>query len=134
MVLTKKINLLPLLLILLLLLNCNKSRSYERKCTDFHLGDFYAESSDDDGNTYRTTFSRNGSNIQIEEYDGKIDSSYIRWVNDCEMILSPVNPKKMSEKKNIFIKILTTNDSSYTFEYSFLGQSDKFKGKAIKIR
>ncbi len=132
MVLTRKINLL-LLLMFLLLLNCNKSNSNERKCTDFHSGDFYTETSVN-GITYRSTFSRNSSNIQIEEFQGKIDSSYVRWVNDCEMILSPVNPKKMSEKKNIFIKILTTNDTSYTYEYSYLGQSNKFKAKAIKTR
>ena len=72
--------------------------------------------------------------IQIEEFEGKIDSSYVRWVNDCEMILSPIKPKKMSEKKNIFIKILTTNDSSYTYEYSYLGESNKLKAKAIRIR
>ena len=132
MVLTKKINLL-LLLMFLLLLSCDKSRSNERKCTDFHSGDFYTETLVN-GITYRSTFSRDSSNIQIEEFQGKIDSSYVRWVNDCEMILSPVNPKKMSEKKNIFIKILTTNDSSYTYEYSFLGQSNKFKAKAIRIK
>ena len=74
------------------------------------------------------------SNIQIEEFEGKIDSSYVRWVNDCEMILSPIKPKKMSEKKNIFIKILTTNDSSYTYEYSYLGESNKLKANAIRIR
>ena len=79
-------------------------------------------------------FLRDGSNIQTEEFLGKIDSSYVRWVNDCEMILSPINPKKISEKKNIFIKILTTNDSSYTYEYSYLGESNKLKAKAIRIR
>jgi hypothetical protein len=50
------------------------------------------------------------------------------------MILSPIKPKKMSEKKNVFIKILTTNDSSYTYEYSYLGESNKLKAKAIRIR
>ena len=130
MVLTKKTN--PLLLIILTLsfTNCD---TIERNCKDFQTGDFYTETSVN-GITYKSTFSRNSSNIQIEEFQGKIDSSYVRWVNDCEMILSPVNPKKMSEKKNIFIKILTTNDTSYTYEYSYLGQSNKFKAKAIRIR
>ena len=82
----------------------------------------------------RQSFYRHGDGIQIEEFEGKIDSSYVRWVNDCEMILSPVNPKSMSEKKNILIKILTTTDSSYTYEYSFLGNSNKLKAKAFKIK
>ena len=130
MVLTKKTN--PLLLIILFIsfTNCEK---IERNCKDFHSGAFYTETSVN-GITYKSTFSRNSSNIQIEEFEGKIDSSYVRWVNDCEMILSPIKPKKMSEKKNIFIKILTTNDSSYTYEYSYLGESNKLKAKAIRIR
>ena len=121
-----------LLLILLLLCytNCEK---IERNCKDYHSGNFYTETLVN-GITYKSTFSRDSSNIQIEEFEGKIDSNYVRWVNDCEMILSPINPKKMSEKKNIFIKILTTTDSSYTYEYSYLGQSKKLKAKAIRIR
>ena len=72
--------------------------------------------------------------IQIEEFEGKIDSSSVRWVNDCEMILSPINPKSLNEKKNILIKILTTTDSSYTYEYSYLGNSKKLKAEAIRIK
>ena len=130
MALIKKIN--PILLILVFI-SCKKYETIERNCKDFHSGVFYTETSVN-GTNYKSSFSRNNSNIQIEEFEGKTDSSYVRWVNDCEMILSPINPKKMSEKKNIFIKILTTSDSSYTYEYSYLGQSKKFKAKAIKIR
>lgn len=130
MVLTKKTNLLMLILLLLCYTNCEK---IERNCKDYHSGNFYTETLVN-GITYKSTFSRDSSNIQIEEFEGKIDSNYVRWVNDCEMILSPINPKKMSEKKNIFIKILTTTDSSYTYEYSYLGQSKRLKAKAIRIR
>lgn len=130
MVLTKKTNLLMLILLLLCYTNCKK---IERNCKDYHSGNFYTETLVN-GITYKSTFSRDSSNIQIEEFEGKIDSNYVRWVNDCEMILSPINPKKMSEKKNIFIKILTTTDSSYTYEYSYLGQSKRLKAKAIRIR
>ena len=45
------------------------------------------------GITYKSTFSRNSSNIQIEEFEGKIDSSYVRWVNDCEMIYHQLSQK-----------------------------------------
>ena len=86
------------------------------------------------GTTYKSTFLRNYNGIQIEEFEEKIDSSNVRWVNDCEMILSPINPKNLNEKKNILIKILTTTDSSYTYEYSFLGNSEKLKAEAIKIK
>ena len=130
MVLTKKTNLLLLILLLICYTNCEK---IERNCKDFHSGNFYTETLVN-GITYKSTFSRDSSNIQIEEFEGKIDSNYVRWINDCEMILSPINPKKISEKKNIFIKILTTTDSSYTYEYSYLGQSKKLKAKAVRIR
>ena len=128
----KKINPLLLITILIFHTSCD-TISPERHCKSFHFGNFFTETSVN-GITYKSTFSRNNSNIQIEEFEGKIDSSYVRWVNDCEMIISPINPRNMSEKKNIFIKILTTNDSSYTYEYSYLGQSKKLKAMAIKIK
>lgn len=130
MVLIKKAKPLSLIFLFIFLLNCISTK---RNCKDFHRGNFYTETIVN-GIKYKSTFSRDNSGIQIEEFEGKIDSSYVRWVNECEMILSPINPKKMSEKKNIFIKILTTNDTSYTYEYSFLGQTNKLKAEAIKIR
>ena len=127
MVVLKKIS--PLLLIIFFI-SCNNP---ERNCKDYHLGNFYTETTENN-KTYKTTFSRKYNGIQIEEYEGKIDSSRVRWVNDCEMILTSINPKKLTDKKNILIKILTTTDSSYTFEYSFLGYSQKLKAEAIRIK
>ena len=130
MVHLKKINPLLFVALTMIIYSCNNTA---RDCEDFHTGNFYTETSANDI-IYKSSFYRNGDGIQIEEFEGKIDSSYVRWVNDCEMILSPVNPKSMSEKKNILIKILTTTDSSYTYEYSFLGNSNKLKAKAFKIK
>ena len=130
MVHLKKINPLLFVALTMIIYSCNNP---VRDCEDFHTGNFYTETSANDI-IYKSSFYRNGDGIQIEEFEGKIDSSYVRWVNDCEMILSPVNPKSMSEKKNILIKILTTTDSSYTYEYSFLGNSNKLKAKAFKIK
>jgi hypothetical protein len=56
-----------------------------------------------------------------------------RWINNCELVLRTLNPKSKSELKNIHIKILTTTDSSYTYEYSFVGENRKEIGLAIKI-
>tara|TARA_B100000945_G_scaffold181900_1_gene145799 strand:- start:180 stop:563 length:384 start_codon:yes stop_codon:yes gene_type:complete len=127
MVLSKKIN--PLLL-LILFISCDYP---DRDCKDYHTGNFYTETTVN-GTTYKSTFSRNYNGIQIEEFEGKVDSSNVRWVNDCEMILSPINPKSLNEKKNILIKILKTTDSSYTYEYSYLGNSKKLKAEAIRIK
>ena len=127
MVLSKKIN--PLLL-LILFVSCDTP---DRDCKDYHIGNFYTETTVN-GTTYKSIFSRNYNGIQIEEFEGKVDSSNVRWVNDCEMILSPINPKSLNEKKNILIKILKTTDSSYTYEYSYLGNNKKLKAKAIRIK
>ena len=127
MVLSKKIN---SLLLLILFVSCDNQ---ERDCKDYHTGNFYTETTVN-GTTYKSIFSRNYNGIQIEEFEGKVDSSNVRWVNDCEMILSPINPKSLNEKKNILIKILKTTDSSYTYEYSYLGNSKKLKAEAIRIK
>jgi len=83
-------------------------------------------------NTYFSNFLRTET-LQIETYNGKIDSSEVRWINECEVIFKTINPKNRIEKKDIHLKILTTTDSSYTFEYSYVGESKKQKGTAIKI-
>ena len=127
MVLSKKIN---SLLLLILFVSCDNP---DRDCKDYHNGNFYTETTVN-GTTYKSIFSRNYNGIQIEEFEGKVDSSNVRWVNDCEMILSPINPKSLNEKKNILIKILTTTDSSYSYEYSYLGNSKKLKAEAIRIK
>src|SRR5690606_952611 len=72
--------------------------------------------------------------LQIEYYNGKADSSSVKWVNDCEFIANTINPKSMAEKKPVHIKILTTSEESYTFEYSLVGnEKNKQRGVAKKI-
>ncbi|GAL67031.1 hypothetical protein JCM19301_2196 [Jejuia pallidilutea] len=38
----------------------------------------------------------------------------------------------MAEQKDIHLKILTTTDSSYTYEYSYVGEVNKAKGTAYR--
>lgn len=102
----------------------------DRKCNDFKVGSFKSEILIDD-QAYVSTFTRNDT-LQIETFEGKTDSSSVRWINDCEVIFHTINPKKMIDKKDIHLKILTTTDSSYTFEYSYVGESKKQRGVAIK--
>ena len=83
---------------------------------------------------FKTSFSRNLADIQIEEFEGTIDSSRVRWINNCEMVLSTINPKNINAKKNVLIKILQTTDSSYTYEYSYVGENKKLKAQAFKIK
>ena len=103
----------------------------ERNCTNFQTGTFYSEISID-GNLYKSEFVRT-ENLQIETYNNKIDSSQVRWINDCEVVFKTINPKSMAEQKDIHLKILVTTDSTYTFEYSYVGEKTKQKGIATKI-
>ena len=130
MVVIKKISLLSILLIIISFFHsCNE---IERNCNLFKTGIFYSEINND-GVLLSSTFTRDDKNLQIEKFQGKIDSSKVRWINDCEMVLSPLNSKKLSDKKNILIKILTTTDTSYSYEYSFVGENKKLQAVAIKI-
>ncbi|AXO79141.1 DNA topoisomerase IV [Olleya aquimaris] len=116
------------ILYLLLITTFFSCYTIERDCKTFKTGQFYSEVKIGDI-TYKSNFTRNDS-LQIETYDGKIDSTQVRWVNDCEVIYKTINPKNMAERKDVHLKILTTTDSSYTFEYSYVGEINKQKGTA----
>ena len=117
---------------LLLLTLLNSCYNQERNCTDFKTGKFTSET-EIEGKKYTSTFERNDS-IQIESYEGKIDTFKVRWTNDCEYIIQNTNPKNREEKKPVQMKILTTNSDSYTFEYSFVGDSKKQRGTVTKLK
>ena len=121
----KKLLMIP---VVLLLLSCYER---ERNCKDFKTGKFKFET-EINGIKKTTVFERNES-IEIENFEGKIDTSSIRWINDCEYILQNINPKNMQEKKAVHMKILNTNKNSYTFEYSIVGDANKQKGTVTKI-
>lgn len=103
----------------------------QRNCSDFKTGKF-SFTSTINGEEKKTIFYRT-LEMEVDEFEGKKDSSSIRWINDCEYVLKNLNPKNMVEEKSIHIKILTTTDSSYTFEYNAIGDKRKFKGTAHKI-
>lgn len=116
------------LILLTLLTSCYNQ---ERNCSDFKTGKFSSET-EIEGKKYTSTFERNDS-IQIETYEGKIDTFKVRWTNDCEYIMQNINPKNREEKKPVQMKILTTNSNSYSFEYSFVGDSKKQRGTVTKL-
>lgn len=104
--------------------------SAERNCLNFTVGEFASEVVIDN-ETYTSYFVRTDS-LQVETFEGKTDSTTVRWINDCEVIFHTINPKSMIDKKDIHLKILTTTDSSYTFEYSYVGETKKQRGIATK--
>jgi hypothetical protein len=113
---------------LLLLMSCY---NVERNCADFKTGKFKFEY-EIDGVKKTTVFERNDS-IEIETFEGKTDTSTIRWVNDCEYVLQKKHPKNKAEEKAIDMKILTTSKNSYTFEFGMVGVDEKQKGTVTKI-
>jgi len=98
----------------------------------FKTGKFYSEVTID-GVLYTSEFER-FEHLQVETYNQKSDSAQVRWINDCEVVFKTIHPKSMADHKDIHLKILTTTDSSYTFEYSYVGETKKQKGMAFKIR
>jgi hypothetical protein len=115
-------------LIFVLLFCCLSCYHIERRCSDFKTGEFYSEVIIN-SELHTSTFKRT-ENLQIEVYNNKTDSSKLRWINDCEVVFKTINPKNRAEKKDIHLKILTTTDSSYTYEYSYVGETKKQKGIA----
>ncbi|WP_179334788.1 hypothetical protein [Winogradskyella costae] len=121
------------LLSLVLLSSCY---SIERDCTDFKTGTFeftYTIDSIEQTSRFKRT-----ENFNIDYHEEKADSSSIRWINDCEFILKKLNPTTNSEKEAIHMKILSTSEDSYTFEYKLTVKrpnrpSRVEKGTATKI-
>lgn len=103
----------------------------ERNCKDFKTGKFKFEY-EIDGKKKVTYFERT-ENLEIETFEGKTDTASVRWVSDCEYILQKLHPKNMQEEKGVQMKILTTKDNTYTFEFSIVGNQNKQKGTVTKL-
>tara|TARA_B110000263_G_C15118164_1_gene423045 strand:+ start:215 stop:460 length:246 start_codon:yes stop_codon:yes gene_type:complete len=70
--------------------------------------------------------------FEIENFNGKIDSSKIKWISNCEFILTKLNPLTNQEKRPIKVKIISTTEDSYTFEYSLVGYSKETKRGVVE--
>ncbi|MEP0266449.1 DNA topoisomerase IV [Dokdonia sp.] len=115
-------------IILFFLISC---KTPERDCENFKTGEFSFEELIE-GTLVTTRFTRNDT-LEIAYFNGKIDSSSVRWINDCEFIVKKINPKSMSEEKAVHMKILYTEGEFYTFEYSLVGKTKKQRGTAQKL-
>jgi len=102
----------------------------ERNCSDFKTG------------TFQFTYIQNGEekigkfirteDYTIEYYEGKTDTSSVRWINDCEFITKKVHPTNQNEEKAVHMKILNTTKDSYTFEYKYAVKEPNKSQKTIK--
>ncbi|KPM33312.1 Hypothetical protein I595_215 [Croceitalea dokdonensis DOKDO 023] len=122
-------NSVSLMVACILLLGCQAPP--ERNCQAFKTGSFEFQSVID-GKETKSSFTRT-KDLEIEYFEGKQDSATVRWVNDCEYVLKRINPRNKAEEKPILIKILTTSETSYTFEYGVVGDAKRLRGTATKI-
>jgi len=104
----------------------------ERRCSDFKTGTFKFEM-EVNGVKKSTTFVRT-ENQEIDFFEGKSDTSSVRWINDCEYIIQKINPKNRAEKKAVSLKILSTTANSYTFEFNVVGSAEKQTGTVVKLK
>ena len=117
-------------LLLFTLISYISCYTVERDCIPFHNGVFKF-SQIINGEIKTSIFSRD-SQYEIESYEGKIDTATIRWVNDCECILTKLNPNSNQEKRPIQIKIISTQENAYNFEYSLVGDNKNSKRGTIQ--
>ncbi|NMH26843.1 DNA topoisomerase IV [Flavobacterium silvaticum] len=118
-----------LLVVSFLMVSCLEQP--ERDCKSFHDGWFRFEMKVD-GVKQTTVFERRG-NIEIDHYNGKSDTATIRWVSDCEYVITKLHPKNRAESKAIAMKILTTTKNSYTFEFGEVGNPQTVKGTVTRL-
>lgn len=102
----------------------------ERNCSEFRTGTFeftYTENGEEKiGKFIRT------EEYSIEYFDGKVDTSSVRWINDCEFITKKLHPTNPNEEKALHMKILSTTKSSYTFEYKYAVKEPNKKQLVVK--
>ena len=118
------------LFILFLLTSCY---SVDRNCENFKIGEFEFTYKLND-TIQRSLFTRT-LDYEIEKFNNVIDSSSISWVNDCEFVLTKINPKTNQEKRPVRIKIIRTYENYYDFEYSSVNEPIIIKrGTVTKIK
>jgi hypothetical protein len=76
---------------------------------------------------------RNDS-IEIDYFAGIADTANVRWVSDCECIVTKRNPLTFQDAKSVQMKILSTFEDGYVFEYSLVGdRSNVQRGRVTKV-
>lgn len=96
----------------------------ERDCKAYETGTFLFNYQI--GDSLKTGKFIRGAEYSVDYYEGKIDSATIRWFNDCEFVLQDINSKSA-----IHYKIVSTTDSSYTFQYNAAAK-DPNKEKIVR--
>ena len=102
----------------------------ERNCIDFKTGVFEFSTQVNDS-LVTSTFTRTNE-FEIELFNGIKDSSTIKWVNNCEFLLTKLNPRTNQERRPVRIKILRTYGDKYDFEFSQVNDPQKISRGTVK--
>ena len=102
----------------------------ERNCIDFKTGVFEFSTEVNDS-LITSTFTRT-NDFEIELFNGIKDSSTIKWVNNCEFLLTKLNPRTNQERRPVRIKILRTYGDKYDFEFSQVNDPQKISRGTVR--
>ena len=106
--------------------------TYERNCKAFQTGSF-SFNTVVNGDTLSSRFVRNDS-IEVDYFFETPDTANIRWVSDCECIVTKRNPLTFQESKAVQMKILSTFEDGYLFEYNLVGdRSNVQRGRVTRL-
>ena len=104
----------------------------ERNCKAFQTGSF-SFNTVVNGDTLSGRFVRNDS-IEVDYFFETPDTANIRWVSDCECIVTKRNPLTFQESKAVQMKILSTFKDGYIFEYNLVGdRSNVQRGRVTRL-
>lgn len=96
---------------------------------ELKYGSFKTTLEDKETISYAT---RNDS-LQIEDFNGTIDTFKINWVDQFEYTLVKKNPETMLDSTPFHVKITGIKNNTYTFNAYFKGSNFKQKGTAVKL-
>jgi len=116
--------------ILILALLFTSCYNVERNCIDFKTGVFEFSTEVNDS-LVTSNFTRTNE-YEIELFNGIEDSSAIKWVNDCEFLLTKLNPRTNQERRPVRIKILRTYGDKYDFEFSQVNNPQKISRGTVR--
>ena len=102
----------------------------DRNCIDFKKGVFEFSTEVNDS-LVTSTFTRTDE-FEIELFNNIKDSSTIKWVNNCEFLLTKLNPRTNQEIRPVRIKILRTYGDKYDFEFSQVNNPQKVTRGTVK--
>lgn len=109
------------------ILSCSKDQGDIKK---FKTGTFKTILDDSEA----TSTARRNDSLQIEFYQGNIDTFAIKWNSNFEYVLTMVNPKTSLDSTPFHVKITGFKQNSYKFTAFYKGSNFKQKGKAIKLK